>query len=379
MPTRKITPWFGAGYEEDPTPASPGTPGPVRQLRDYVLSDPMGFLGSKREDRWRPGGIPTPPSRQAALSGMRLLTSHERHVHNAAQEDHARDVAARHRTGETTAAQGDNTPPSGSGGTPTPTPPPPAQSGAMPGDSLATLQTQDPYFSRMRAVRKPDGGIVFTNQLDDYGGEEAPVVDYEEAIRELGGSVSTPISADGTAYVHDRPGSGAVAPVALEARPPMSDRDATERGATLAARGGAGDARSILERRAWTERRLEEQRRRELEEAALAEAEAKAVDPRELAEIEAGGRWGAEQLEQVAEAERSARLESIVKQLGQLKARAIEAGDMESARYYDGQIRAYQRAYGRSVPEPRAPGFDFGGVIGDTVDEKLEEKKAAKK
>jgi hypothetical protein len=380
-------------YDPSASGLIPKEQGSWRKLRDYIVSDPLGFLGSRRPDRWRAGrsaapaqvptrravrnmanrvlpeGIPyaadraerfgTPALEQGPWQGPRA-----KDAENAQQAEHAHEVAATHASGGTTVAQGETHQPS-------------------PG------QIDPGYRSRMNAVRMPGGRIVFTNMPQDYVPEVGPSLPdqpqrmrYEEAIAEKGGRVSTPMetAGGGTAYIHPE----APPSVALENRGPMSERDIIERGASMAAaETDPTDTRSIMERRAWTERRLGEERIKAMEEAEIATKEL-AADPEfaaRMAEIEGRSSWGDTALEQGAEAERTQLAQDLISTYEAMIGQAIAAGDQEAADYYEQILRMRLRGLGRTVPEPRAPGMEalFGSAIGDTVDERLEEKKAPTK
>jgi hypothetical protein len=309
---------------------------------------------------------------------------------------HAKVTAASAAAGGSTAAQGDNTPPLGTGGTPSPEPPPAEQSGAMPGETREQIDSG--YQSRMHAIRMPDGRIVFTNVPQDYVPETGPSaagqparMRYEEAIDELGGRVSTPMQTGGggTAFIQptDLPvGDEGTLPrdiTPLEVRPPMTEREIIERGSTLAARDtDPTDTRSMLERRAWTERRLAEERTKAAEEAEIAKAEL-AADPRfalAMAEQEGRARWGGEQIEQLAESEKQKRAEKLVAIYEPLILEAQQAGDMELARRYAEILRLYLVALGRSPKEPRMPGIGdaLASAISGEVDNTLEDREKGK-
>ncbi len=305
---------------------------------------------------------------------------------NEAHRIHAAAVAKEHATGGNTAAQGDSAPMGGSGGTPTPIPEPPTQSGAYPGETMKGLLARKEdigYHSRVNAVRGPDGNVIFTNQPQDYGGD-ASRIPYEEAIEEVGGSISQPMTTPGGSQAYVHASSPPTVPLeSMEPQAPMSERQIIEQGGQMAAaESDPTDVRSIMERRAWTESRLQDERGVAQEEADIAKTslEGDPAHAMRLAELENQGRWGGEYLEQEATAEQRSAAQAVLSALMPAYYAAIEAGDKEQATAVDNQIRQQLRALGMSVPEPRSPGFQFPDLndIEDTVDTKLEEKKQKK-
>lgn len=380
MPTRNRTEWLREQLSGRGTPinwrATMGLPDEPRNF------DAEAWRQMTPEERRQSLSGRVPPRQALVNQANRLLVSHRarKAADNAAHEEHARQTAARHQTGETTAAQGDNTPLDGSGGTPTPVPAPPLQSASKTNEAVDAG-----YRSRIQAIRMPDGRIVFTNVPDEYVAPDGPMPEgapqrmlYEDAIGELGGSVSTPMQTEsgGMAYIH--PEDLPTAP--LESRRPMSPAEIVERGATLAAAEGKTDTRSMMERRAWTERRQAEERAKALEEAQIAK-EQLAADPefaQRMAELESQARWGGDYLEQTATAEQRQLAAQEVEIYGPAILRAVQAGDHELAKALDAQLRMRLRALGISVPEPRSGGLGdlLLPQIQETVDEKVKEKKS---
>jgi hypothetical protein len=336
----------------------------VRDLANRrALPDGIPYAPDRVERFGTPGGEMGPwmgPGAKAA----------EKAAENLAHETHAKETAADAAAGGTTARQGENHP------------------------APSPEQIDPGYRSRMHAIRRPDGTIVFTNVPGEYGltppgggagSLEAPGgaerVRYEEAIEELGGSISTPMTAASGATAYTHPESPPTVP--LESRPPMSERDIIERGASeAAAEGDPTDTRSIMERRAWTEHRLAQERLKAMEEAEIAEKEL-AADPRfalAMAQAEGQARWGAELIEQQAtEEQRRIAREKVAEYAPRVYA-AMEAGDQEGVKRLDAMLRMELRALGLTVPEPRVPGIGDALLqsMGGMMDERLEEQKAKK-
>jgi hypothetical protein len=193
-------------------------------------------------------------------------------------------------------------------------PPPPKEPGAAVGPE--TLKTENAgadekpssYYDRVKAVKMPDGRIVFTNVPKEYTAKGAEYQDYGAAVSEVsgrpwtGGANVVDVAGGMKAYV--QPGQeGAVAKAIPQPVPELED-----------ALPELTDPQAIYERRDYLKRRAGEEFAARQAGSDLTKSEAEAstavaasqLDPMAKARMEAEARYGGDVIKAESDAQRTA-------------------------------------------------------------------------